>query len=54
MYIHGPIYFILDLAVLQAFPCRSGLGDKDSAARVEDEVDIYNLFIFIFSFFSAI
>ncbi|GFT58210.1 MPN domain-containing protein [Nephila pilipes] len=27
-----------NLAVLQAFPCRSGLGDKDSAARVEDEI----------------
>lgn len=31
----------LDLAVLQAFPCRSGLGDKDSAARVEDEVRLF-------------
>ncbi|GFT14351.1 MPN domain-containing protein [Trichonephila clavipes] len=29
---------LLNLAVLQAFPCRSGLGDKDSAARVEDEI----------------
>lgn len=40
----------LDLAVLQAFPCRSGLGDKDSAARVEDEVSFFfysNLEFFI-------
>lgn len=27
-----------NLAVVQAFPCRAGLGDKDGAARVEDEI----------------